>query len=101
MVPSVPVTPFPAWAGPGTGGQYCAHWPLQRDLPLVSGANQYNVRPCEFVSTVVPPMFCVPRFPLLAEVAEGPLTPVPPAPASAPANRPSATTETATTAGAA
>ena len=40
MVPSVPVTPVPAVAGPFTGGQICAQLPLQLDLVAVSGANQ-------------------------------------------------------------
>src|SRR5215471_6769934 len=54
MVPSVPVTPLPAVAGPFTGGQICAQLPVQLDLLAVSGANQYRVNPCALVSTVAP-----------------------------------------------
>jgi hypothetical protein len=44
MVPTVPVTPE-AVVGPLTGGQVCAHVPLQVDLVGVSGANEYSVKP--------------------------------------------------------
>src|SRR5262252_7276191 len=54
MVPSVPVTPVPAVAGPFTGGQICAQAPVQLDLLAVSGPNQYRVNPSALVSTVVP-----------------------------------------------
>jgi hypothetical protein len=43
MVPSVPVTPEPAVAGPFTGGQYVAQEPVQLDVVDVSRANQYKV----------------------------------------------------------
>jgi hypothetical protein len=42
-----------------TGGQIVAHEPLQFDLVLVSGANQYKVKPLALVSTVVPLMLAV------------------------------------------
>src|SRR5215472_14946315 len=54
MVASVPVTPGPAVTGPGTGGQIWAQVPLQLDAVLVSGANEYRVRPWALVSTVAP-----------------------------------------------
>jgi hypothetical protein len=54
MVPSVPVTPEPAVAGPFTGGQKVAHDPVHLDVVEVSGPNQYTVKPAEFVSTCVP-----------------------------------------------
>src|SRR5690348_14923595 len=59
MVPSVPVTPAPAVAGPLTGGQIRAQPPLQLDLVAVSGANQYKVKPAAFVTTAVPPIVAV------------------------------------------
>ena len=59
IVPSLPVTPGPAVAGPFTGGQMAAHDPLQLDFMLVSGANQYSVKPFAFVSTVTPLIFLV------------------------------------------
>lgn len=59
IVPSVPVTPAPAVTGPLTGGQYVAQLPLQFDVVLVSGTNQYNVSPAALVSTVAPPMVVV------------------------------------------
>jgi len=43
IVPSLPVTPDPAVAGPCTGGQIWAQLPLQFDLVLVSGTNQRAV----------------------------------------------------------
>ena len=33
------------WPAPVTGGQFCAHVPLQLDLVGVSGANEYSVKP--------------------------------------------------------
>jgi hypothetical protein len=59
IVPSVPVTPAPAVAGPFTGGQYVAHDPLQFDVVAVSGANEYSVKPFALVSTVAPPIVAV------------------------------------------
>jgi hypothetical protein len=58
IVPSLPVTPAPAVAGPVTGGQIWAQLPLQFDLVLVSGTNQYRVKPLALVSTVTP-LICV------------------------------------------
>jgi hypothetical protein len=40
IVPSLPVTPDPAAAGPGTGGQTWAQAPLHFDVVAVSGANE-------------------------------------------------------------
>jgi hypothetical protein len=40
MVPSLPVTPEPAVAGPATGGQTWAQAPEHFDAVAVSGANQ-------------------------------------------------------------
>ncbi len=65
MVPNVPVTPA-AVAGPLTGGQFCAHVPLQLDLAGVSGANEYSVKPLALVSTVAPPIVAVFRLPAVA-----------------------------------
>jgi hypothetical protein len=59
MVPTLPVTPGPAAAGPLTGGQYVAHEPLQFDLDAVSGPNQYTVKPFASVSTFAPPIVAV------------------------------------------
>jgi hypothetical protein len=56
IVASLPVTPGPADAGPFTGGQYCAHDPLQFDFDAVSGANEYTVNPFALVSTLAPPI---------------------------------------------
>ena len=50
-------------AGPCTGGQFCAHVPLQLDLVGVSGANEYSVKPLALVSTVTPPIVAVFRLP--------------------------------------
>jgi hypothetical protein len=58
IVPSLPVTPGPAVAGPLAGGQTWAQLPLQFDLVLVSGTNQYRVKPLALVSTVTP-FICV------------------------------------------
>src|SRR5690349_16848931 len=65
MVPNVPVTPD-AVAGPVTGGQFCAHVPLQWDLVDVSGAKEYSVNPLLLVSTVAPPIVVVFRLPAVA-----------------------------------
>src|SRR4029077_221309 len=65
MVPNVPVTPD-AVAGPFTGGQICAHVPLQLDVVDVSGANEYSVKPLALVSTVAPPIVAVFRLPAVA-----------------------------------
>jgi hypothetical protein len=70
-VVSVPVTPAPATAGPLTGGQIVAQEPLQFDFVLVSGANQYKVRPWALVSTVTPLTLAV--FKALPVVAELPV----------------------------
>jgi hypothetical protein len=70
MVLSLPVTPEPAVAGPLTGGQIAAHEPLQFDFVLVSGTNQYKVKPLAFVSTVIPPTLAV--FRVLAVDAGAP-----------------------------
>ena len=59
IVPSLPVTPAPAVAGPLTGGQNVAHDPLHFDVVEVSGANQYRVKPWALVSTVTPPIVVV------------------------------------------
>ena len=69
IVPSLPVTPAAAVAGPFTGGQYVAHDPLQFDLVAVSGANQYSVNPFALVSTVAPAIFVVFRAELDEPVA--------------------------------
>jgi hypothetical protein len=65
IVASLPVTPAPAVAGPGAGGQYVVHDPLQFDLVDVSGTNQYKVRPLAFVSTATPPIVVVFRAALV------------------------------------
>jgi hypothetical protein len=72
IVPSLPVTPDPAVAGPLTGGQDVAHDPLHLEVLEVSGANQYKVNPWALASTLTPPMVvvfsvlplaaCVPEF---------------------------------------
>jgi hypothetical protein len=77
MVPKVPLTPD-AVAGPFTGGQNCAHAPLQLDLVGVSGANEYSVNPLALVSTVAPPIVVVFRLPVVT--AAGVLVPVLPLP---------------------
>ena len=64
-MPNVPVTPD-AVADPFTGGQFCAHVPLQLDLAGVSGANEYSVKPLALVSTVAPPIVAVFRLPAVA-----------------------------------
>ena len=69
IVPSLPVTPAPAVAGPFTGGQYVAHDPLQLDLVAVSGANEYTVKPLALVTTLMPPIVAV--FRALPDAAAG------------------------------
>ena len=69
IVPSLPVTPAPAVAGPFIGGQYVAHDPLQLDLVAVSGANEYSVKPLALASTLVPPI--VVAFRALPDAAAG------------------------------
>ncbi len=59
IVPSLPITPVPAVAGPLTGGQKVAQVPLHFDVVEVSGANQYSVNPLALVRTVAPPIFIV------------------------------------------
>ena len=54
------------WPAPVTGGQFCAHVPLQLDLVGVSGANEYSVKPLALVSTVAPPIVAVFRLPAVA-----------------------------------
>src|SRR5262249_58825448 len=61
MVPNVPLTPG-AVTGPFTGGEFCAHAPLQLDVG-VSGPNEYSVKPLPLVSTVAPPIIAVFRLP--------------------------------------
>src|SRR6185437_13742113 len=65
MVPNVPLTPD-AVVGPLTGGQFCAHVPLQLDVVDVSGAKEYSVNPLAVVSTVAPPIVAVFRPPAAA-----------------------------------
>jgi hypothetical protein len=65
MAPNVPVIPA-AVAGPGTGGQFCAHVPLQWEVVGVSGTNEYSVNPAALVSTVTPPIVAVFRLPAVA-----------------------------------
>src|SRR6185437_13537275 len=73
MVPNVPLTPD-AVVGPLTGGQFCAHVPLQLDVVDVSGAKEYSVNPLAVVSTVAPPIVAVFRPP--AAAAAGLLLPL-------------------------
>jgi hypothetical protein len=68
MVPSVPVTPAPAVAGPFTGGQYVEQDPLHFEVVDVSGTNQYKVKPLELVTTFVPLIVAVIRAELEAGV---------------------------------
>ena len=49
-------------AGPFTGGQFCAHVPLQLDMVDVSGPNEYTAKPPALVSTVAPPILAVLRL---------------------------------------
>ena len=70
-----------------------AHDPLQLDFVLVSGANQYSVKPFAFVSTVTPLIFLVFRAVLdepvlgdetvLTEEPADPAAPAAPVPAQA------------------
>jgi hypothetical protein len=54
-----------------TGGQIAAQEPLQFDFVLVSGANQYKVKPWALVSTVTPFTLAVIRaLPVVAEAPE-------------------------------
>jgi hypothetical protein len=71
MVPSVPVTPAPAVAGPFTGGQYVEQDPLHFEVVDVSGTNQYKVKPLELVTTFVPLIVAVIRAELEAGVDAG------------------------------
>jgi hypothetical protein len=66
-----------AVAGPFTGGQFCAHVPLQLDLVGVSGANEYSVNPVALVSTVAPPIVVVFRLPAVAAAGLPVLVPPP------------------------
>jgi hypothetical protein len=68
IVPNVPVTPA-ALTGPLSGGQLCAHVPLQLDVVGVSGAKEYSVKPVLLVSTVTPEIVAV--FTVLAAAAAG------------------------------
>ena len=68
------------WPAPCTGGQFCAHVPLQLDLVGVSGANEYSVKPLALVSTVAPPIVAVFRLPAVA-AAGLPVLVLPPPPA--------------------
>jgi hypothetical protein len=54
IVPSLPVTPDPAVAGPVTGGQIWAQAPVHFDTVAVSGANEYKMKPLALASTVAP-----------------------------------------------
>ncbi len=84
-MPSRPVTPAPAAAGPMTGGQCHAQLPVHLDVVEVSGANQYTVKPLESVSTVMPPILLVCRtVPATVGAGRGGLSRVAhPAPAAA------------------
>src|ERR1700758_2843313 len=77
MVPNVPVTPD-AVAGPVTGGQFCAHVPLQWDAVGVSGANEYSVKPLLLVSTVTPPIVAAFRLSVVAAAGVPVLVLLPP-----------------------
>src|SRR4029077_317146 len=65
MVPNVPLTPD-AVAGPFSGGQFCAHVPLQLDVVEVGGANEYSMKPLALFSTIAPPISAVFRLPAAA-----------------------------------
>ena len=58
-MPSRPVTPCPAAAGPVAGGRICAQVPVHVDVVAVSGANGYRVKPWALVTTVTPLMLAV------------------------------------------
>src|SRR6185437_5552206 len=66
IVPSLPVRPAAAVTGPFTGGQTAAQAPLQSDVVVVSGANEYTAKPLASVSTVTPPIVAVFRLPAVA-----------------------------------
>jgi hypothetical protein len=66
IVPSLPVTPDPAVAGPVTGGQIWAQAPVHFDVVAVSGANEYKVKPLALASTVAPLTCSVFNAPLAA-----------------------------------
>ena len=61
IVPSVPVTPGPAVAGPFTGGQEVAQDPVHVEVVEVSVLAQYTVKPLASVTTGVPLMVMVIR----------------------------------------
>ena len=79
--------------GAGTGGQFCAHVPLQFDVAGVPGAKEYSVNPRALVSTVTPPMLAVFRLP--AATAAELLVPVEDWPNELHAARPAAIAATA------
>jgi len=56
-------------AGPWTGGQNEAHWPLHLNVVGVSGTNQHKVNSLALVSTVAPPIFAV--FSAVPDAAAG------------------------------
>src|SRR6476646_9729674 len=66
IMPSLPVRPAAAVTGPFTGGQAAAQAPLQSDVVMVSGANEYTAKPWASVSTVTPPIVAVFRLPAVA-----------------------------------
>jgi len=70
IVPSLPVTPDPAVAGPATGGQIWAQAPVHFDTVAVSGANEYKMKPLALASTVAPPTCAVCSAPLAAAVPD-------------------------------
>jgi len=70
IVPSLPVTPEPAVAGPDTGGQIWAQAPEHFDVVAVSGANEYRVKPFALVTTVTPLTCAVFSAPLAAAVLD-------------------------------
>jgi hypothetical protein len=70
IVPSLPVTPDPAVAGPVTGGQIWAQAPVHFDTVAVSGANEYKMKPLALASTVAPPTCAVCSAPLAAAVPD-------------------------------
>jgi hypothetical protein len=80
IVPSVPVTPCPAAAGPVTGGQICAQAPVHFDTVAVSGANEYKVNPWALVTTLTPlivAVFSPAPDPAEAEALDGVPLPAP------------------------
>lgn len=56
IVPSVPVTPDPAVAGPCTAGQEVAQDPVHVEVVEVSVLAQYTAKPLALVTTGVPLM---------------------------------------------